>query len=165
VSIGNCEACGRFSVRAVSDWCRRPSGHGGAVLSAQAVNSFRYCFLNFKIFDAISLPLIRDKAPFARDLYPGLVYARSREGTRCSCVCPDVEIGSEVCVGTLNFESDKEHGFQYSRGACVELRDILEDIVDRRKSSAHGELLRHIEYMGHYLPKRITPSKITFRWS
>jgi hypothetical protein len=109
-----------------------------------------YCFLNVDKYDAISLPLIRGGKPFAGDLYPGLIYANAREETRSQLCLPLVsKSASEVCIGTLNFESAKEHGFQNSRGACAELRDILEDIVDRRKSSAHGELLRHIDYMGH----------------
>ena len=109
-----------------------------------------YCFLNHQKYAAISLPRIRDGKPSIGNLYPGLVYAKTREETQSELCIPLVSrSGNKDCLGTLNFESSEENGFQQFRDTCEELRWNLEDIVVRRISSARSELFHHIEYMGH----------------
>ena len=109
-----------------------------------------YCVLNYPKYRAISLPRIANGIPQMGIRYDGLVYAGARSETRSELCLPLVSKSDEgQCVGTINFESSAENGFQQVRGACEELRALIEEVVDRRVASARGELLRHIEYMGH----------------
>lgn len=112
-----------------------------------------YCVKHFSTRPAISLPRVhRNKEEMARRYnarYPGLVYAAARAETRAQLCLPLTSRNSNRPFGTINFESDTDNGLHSTRRYCDELRDDLQDLMDRRLAWSRSELLRHVTYMGY----------------